>query len=158
MPSDLLRRRFLGLAPAAEAFSVIRSEFSKSLSVFSVSCYVLGIGDRHLDNFLIDNFTGAVIGIDFGVAFGSATSVLHVPELIPFRMTKAFTDVLQPLDAMSLLRQWMIKCMSAYRSPDSLNILVGVADVYVNDPIVEWVGGIVDRHEIEMRVCNIGFG
>ena len=42
-----------------------------------VSHYVLGIGDRHLSNFMIDLQTGAVVGIDFGHAFGSATQVHH---------------------------------------------------------------------------------
>ena len=48
--------------------------------------YVLGIGDRHLENFLVDQTTGAVIPIDFGMAFGQGAS-LPVPELIPFRLT-----------------------------------------------------------------------
>ena len=39
--------------------------------------YVLGIGDRHLSNFMIDLSTGGVVGIDFGHAFGTATQV-HV--------------------------------------------------------------------------------
>ena len=37
--------------------------------------YILGIGDRHLSNTLLDTTTGGVVGIDFGHAFGSATQV-----------------------------------------------------------------------------------
>lgn len=37
--------------------------------------YILGIGDRHLSNFMIDLSTGGVVGIDFGHAFGTATQV-----------------------------------------------------------------------------------
>ena len=37
--------------------------------------YVLGIGDQHLSNFMIDLSTGGVVGIDFGHAFGTATQV-----------------------------------------------------------------------------------
>jgi len=31
----------------------------------------LGIGDRHLENFLINYQTGELVGIDFGFSFGA---------------------------------------------------------------------------------------
>ena len=40
-----------------------------------IAQYILGIGDRHLSNTLIDRKTGGVVGIDFGHAFGTATQV-----------------------------------------------------------------------------------
>lgn len=40
-----------------------------------IAQYILGIGDRHLSNTLIDKKTGGVVGIDFGHAFGTATQV-----------------------------------------------------------------------------------
>ena len=48
--------------------------------------YLLGIGDRHLENFLVDTQDGEVLGIDFGIAFDSGLH-LAVPELVPFRLT-----------------------------------------------------------------------
>jgi DNA-dependent protein kinase catalytic subunit len=56
------------------------------MAVFSIASYLLGIGDRHLENFLVDTSDGEVLGIDFGIAFGSGVS-LSVPELMPFRLT-----------------------------------------------------------------------
>jgi hypothetical protein len=92
-----------------------RSEFARSLAVSCIACYVLGIGDRHLDNFLIDMSSGSIVLIDFGMTFGLATSILPVPELIPFRLTRQFLDVLQPLDSLGLLRHHMIRAMAALR-------------------------------------------
>ena len=63
------------MAVSPEAFLVLRSRFVRSHATLSVCQYVLGIGDRHLSNFLINEQTGAMIGIDFGHAFGSATQV-----------------------------------------------------------------------------------
>ena len=40
--------------------------------------YILGIGDRHLSNSMIDLNTGQMVGIDFGHAFGSATQVYNL--------------------------------------------------------------------------------
>jgi DNA-dependent protein kinase catalytic subunit len=69
-----------------ESYLAIRSQFARTLAATSMCSYVLGIGDRHLENFLVDQTTGAVIPIDFGMAFGQGAS-LPVPELIPFRLT-----------------------------------------------------------------------
>jgi DNA-dependent protein kinase catalytic subunit len=35
---------------------------ARSLAAFCTSSYVLGIGDRHLDNFLMDLTDGGVVG------------------------------------------------------------------------------------------------
>ena len=65
----------------------MRTRFIKSLAAISVCCYILGIGDRHLENYLVDTTDGELLAIDFGVAFGSGIS-LGVPELMPFRLTR----------------------------------------------------------------------
>ena len=57
------------------------------MAVFSIASYLIGIGDRHLENFLVDTTDGEVLGIDFGMAFSSNVH-LHIPELMPFRLTQ----------------------------------------------------------------------
>ena len=75
-----------------------------------VSNYVCGIGDRHLENTLLDTRDGSVVGIDFGMAFGMGTR-LSVPELIPFRLTPQFLAVFTPLDTEGLLKRCMVEAM-----------------------------------------------
>lgn len=130
-----------------------------SLAAFSIASYVLGIGDRHLDNFLLDTSDGMVVGIDFGMAFGNGTSMLPVPELLPFRLTQQFTSLLQPLDTevrcaarahvplrtthavaaarQGLLKQHMVHAMQALH--DGRQILLNVLDVFVKEPLLDWV-------------------
>lgn len=60
-----------------EAFLSLRSHFISSHALLCVSQWILGIGDRHLSNFMINMETGGMIGIDFGHAFGSATQVSY---------------------------------------------------------------------------------
>ena len=57
------------------------------MAVFSAASYLLGLGDRHLENFLVDTTDGEVLGIDFGIAFSSNVH-LSIPELMPFRLTQ----------------------------------------------------------------------
>lgn len=68
---------YRGLSASNEAYYRLRHEFAVSHAQLCISHYILGIGDRHLSNFMIDLHTGAVVGIDFGHAFGSATQVVE---------------------------------------------------------------------------------
>lgn len=58
--------------------------YTRSVATTSIAGYILGLGDRHLSNILIDERTAEVVHIDFGVAFEQG-KVLPVPETIPFR-------------------------------------------------------------------------
>src|SRR5271156_2557681 len=58
--------------------------------------YLLGIGDRHLDNIMLKLSSGQFLGIDFGHAFGSATVSLAVPEMVPFRLTPQLQNLMSP--------------------------------------------------------------
>lgn len=49
--------------------------------------YIMGIGDRHVQNILIDKTTAEVIHIDFGIAF-ELGKTLNTPETVPFRLTR----------------------------------------------------------------------
>lgn len=51
---DAFRQYLFKLAASPEAFLFIRKEFAHSLAAICISGYLLGIGDRHLENFLVD--------------------------------------------------------------------------------------------------------
>ncbi|POM69040.1 DNA-dependent protein kinase catalytic subunit [Phytophthora palmivora] len=139
IPADLLRRQLLGLGSNFEAFLLVRDHFLKSfksLAVFSACSYILGIGDRHLDNFLFDLSSGRVIGIDFGVSFGAGASVLPVPELIPFRYTRQMDFVFQPYDGANLLAPEMQAVFDALRS--KRQVVESVMNVFLHEPLLDW--------------------
>ena len=73
----LCSRAFFKLSSSPEAFLTLRSHFVRTHATLSVCHYVLGIGDRHLSNFMVDLESGGAVGIDFGHAFGTATQVMH---------------------------------------------------------------------------------
>ena len=53
--------------------------------------YVIGLGDRHSHNILLDRKTAEVVHIDLGVAFEQGR-FLNTPELVPFRLTSNIVD------------------------------------------------------------------
>ena len=56
-----------------------------------IAGYVIGLGDRHSQNILIDSATAAVVHIDLGIAFEQGR-FLNTPELVPFRLTRDIVD------------------------------------------------------------------
>ncbi len=68
---NLLRNGLENLCLTSAAFITIKNQFIKSMATFSIASYLIGVGDRHFENFLVDTTDGEVFGIDFGIAFGS---------------------------------------------------------------------------------------
>ncbi|EDV35318.2 LOW QUALITY PROTEIN: uncharacterized protein Dana_GF11791 [Drosophila ananassae] len=66
-----------------------RLAYTNSVATTSMVGYVLGIGDRHTQNILIDERTAEVIHIDFGIAFEQG-KIQTTPETVPFRLTRDF--------------------------------------------------------------------
>ena len=72
-----------------------RSTFTRSLAVNSMVGHILGLGDRHPSNFMIERNTGQVIHIDFGDCFEVAMHREKFPEKIPFRLTRMLTNAME---------------------------------------------------------------
>lgn len=63
------------------------------MAVMSVIGYVIGLGDRHLDNVLIELSSGEIVHIDYNVCFEKGKT-LRVAEKVPFRMTPNLEEAL----------------------------------------------------------------
>uniref|UniRef100_A0A8C6J8U6 DNA-dependent protein kinase catalytic subunit n=1 Tax=Melopsittacus undulatus TaxID=13146 RepID=A0A8C6J8U6_MELUD len=136
VPEDLLRRAFVKMSTSPQAFLSLRSHFASSHALMCISHWILGIGDRHLSNFMINKETGGMVGIDFGYAFGSATQFLPVPELMPFRLTRQFVNLMMPVKEWGLIYSVMVHALRAYREDPDL--LISTMDVFVKEPSLDW--------------------
>lgn len=56
---------------------------------FLCTGYIIGLGDRHLDNILVKLASGDIVHIDYNVCFEKGKT-LRVPEKVPFRMVSEF--------------------------------------------------------------------
>lgn len=55
--------------------------------------HILGLGDRHCENILLNIETGGVLHVDFDCLFEKGRR-LPVPEIVPFRLTQNLHDAL----------------------------------------------------------------
>ncbi|CAH0730089.1 unnamed protein product, partial [Brenthis ino] len=85
-PSDLLWRELWCSSVNPEQWWQMTRRYSYSVAVMSAIGYIIGLGDRHLDNVLVDLTSGEVVHIDYNVCFEKGKT-LRVPEKVPFRMT-----------------------------------------------------------------------
>lgn len=116
---------------------MLKNNFIKSYSVLCASHWILGIGDRHLDNFLICVNDGKVLGIDFGLAFGIGTQFQSLPELVPFRLTPLIVNFMQPLGERGQFKENMIHCLQALRA--NYNSLIATMNVFIKEPTLDWL-------------------
>ncbi len=138
VPSDLLRRFIRSMSTSSEAYYFLRNQFIMSYAVASACHYILGIGDRHLNNWLIDLTTGRAVGIDFGIAFGHATLITPVPELIPIRLTRQILKLYAPLEQNGLFDSSMLHTIRALRENNDL--LMCILHVFIKEPSIDWIG------------------
>lgn len=68
-----------------------RRAYGHSVAVSSIAGYIIGLGDRHGSNVLLDAAAAEVLHIDLGIAF-EAGRLLPTPEMSPFRMTRDVVD------------------------------------------------------------------
>ena len=79
----VMRHYFTELHKAPTAWFAIRLNYSRSVATTSIVGHVLGLGDRHTSNILMDNSSGEVVHIDLGIAFDQACcSLLCVTPLV----------------------------------------------------------------------------
>lgn len=92
-PRDLLAKELWCHSTNAAEWRQIIKRYSLSTAVMSVIGYIIGLGDRHLDNMLINLSTGEIVHIDYNVCFEKGKT-LRVPEKVPFRMTPNLEEAL----------------------------------------------------------------
>lgn len=66
----------------SESWLAHRTCYIRSCAVMSIVGYILGLGDRHPSNLMIDRYTGKLLHIDFGDCFESGMNRDKFPEKV----------------------------------------------------------------------------
>ncbi|KAI8634758.1 phosphatidylinositol 3 [Xylariaceae sp. FL1651] len=112
-----------------------RTAYTRTTAAISILGHVLGLGDRHGHNILLDSKNGEVVHIDLGVAFESGR-VLPVPELVPFRLTRDIVDGMGITKTEGVFRRCCEFTLDALRE-ETYSIMT-ILDVLRYDPLYSW--------------------
>merc|ERR1712038_518556 len=133
---DDLAKLLLLKSPSSEVWFERRTNFTRSLAVMSMVGYVLGLGDRHPSNLLLDRNSGKILHIDFGDCFEVAMTREKFPEKIPFRLTRMLINAMEVTGIEGTYRCTCESTMDVLRrNKDSL---MAVLEAFVYDPLLNW--------------------
>jgi FKBP12-rapamycin complex-associated protein len=113
-----------------------RATYTRSLAVNSMVGHILGLGDRHPSNLLLERTTGKVVHIDFGDCFEVAMHREKFPEKIPFRLTRMLTHAMEISGIEGSFRHTCEITMSVLRA--NKESLMAVLEAFVYDPLINW--------------------
>jgi len=91
-PANELRDVFWNQSADSVSWMQCIDTFVLSTALMSMAGYVIGLGDRHPSNIMIQRQKGHVVHIDFGDSFEVTQTRIKMPEKVPFRLTRMITN------------------------------------------------------------------
>jgi FKBP12-rapamycin complex-associated protein len=113
-----------------------RTNYTRSLAVMSMVGYILGLGDRHPSNLMLDRYTGKVQHIDFGDCFEVAMHRDKYPEKVPFRLTRMLINAMEVSGIEGNFRLTCERVMRVLR--DNKDSAMAMLEAFVHDPLINW--------------------
>jgi len=113
-----------------------RTRYTRSLAVMSMVGYILGLGDRHPSNLMLDKLSGRVLHIDFGDCFEVAMNRDKYPEKVPFRLTRMLIKAMEVSGIEGSYRSTCERTMTVLR--ENKDSLVAMLQAFLYDPLISW--------------------
>ena len=137
----------------SESWLERRATYTRTLGVMSMVGYVLGLGDRHPSNLLLDQINGKIVHIDFGDCFEVAQLRDKYPEKVPFRLTRMLIHAMEVCGITGTFSRSCEVSMEVLR--ENRESVMAVLEAFVYDPLIAWRltaanqpggGGVVEQN------------
>eukprot|EP01063_Lacrimia_lanifica_P002936 TRINITY_DN11593_c0_g2_i1.p1 TRINITY_DN11593_c0_g2~~TRINITY_DN11593_c0_g2_i1.p1 ORF type:complete len:1830 (+),score=761.08 TRINITY_DN11593_c0_g2_i1:514-5490(+) len=136
--------------PDPTAWFLARNNHTKTCAVWSMIGHIVGLGDRHAENILIDTNTGDNVHVDFAVLFDKGMSLM-VPEVVRFRLTPNMVDAFGVCGVEGVYRGCAELTMNILRT--NKDTVMSIMDQFVNDPCMDRSDGC-ELPNIERRLAG----
>ncbi|EPB75677.1 rapamycin binding domain protein [Ancylostoma ceylanicum] len=123
-------------SPSSEVWFDRRTNYTRSMACMSMVGYILGLGDRHPSNLMLDRLTGKIVHIDFGDCFDVAMTREKFPEKIPFRLTRMLVKAMEVTGIEGNYRFTCERVLRLLRA--NRESLLAVLEAFVYDPVISW--------------------
>lgn len=113
-----------------------RTNYTRSLAVMSMVGYLLGLGDRHPSNLMLDRYSGKILHIDFGDCFEASMNREKFPEKVPFRLTRMLVKAMEVSGIEGNFRSTCENVMQVLRT--NKDSVMAMMEAFVHDPLINW--------------------
>ncbi|CAM6130085.1 unnamed protein product [Calypogeia fissa] len=113
-----------------------RTNYTRSLAVMSMVGYLLGLGDRHPSNLMLDRYSGKILHIDFGDCFEASMNREKFPEKVPFRLTRMLVKAMEVSGIEGNFRSTCESTMKVLRT--NKESVQAMMEAFVHDPLINW--------------------
>eukprot|EP01134_Creolimax_fragrantissima_P003260 CFRG3260T1 len=151
VPDSLIANEMFSHASTPFEWRKSQQRYVYSTAVMAVVGYVLGLGDRHLDNILLHPNTGEILHIDYSVCFEKGHR-LRVPETVPCRLTGNIVRAMGPTATEGAFRTVCETVLTRLRMGHEFLLLLLEAFIY--DPVVDWAVRSADYSRLEIEVMS----
>lgn len=110
--------------------------FTQSLAVMSIVGYLLGLGDRHPSNLMMQRESGKIVHIDFGDCWEVTQIREKYPETIPFRLTRMLVSSMEVSGVSGTFGATCRMVMRVLR--DNKLSVMAMLEAFVHDPLINW--------------------
>ena len=133
--NDLARVLWLK-SRSSEVWLDRRTTYTRSLAVMSMVGYLLGLGDRHPSNLMLDRYSGKILHIDFGDCFEASMHREKYPERVPFRLTRMLVRAMEVSGIEGNFRSTCEGVMTVLRQ--NKDSVMAMLEAFVHDPLINW--------------------
>ncbi|PXF43442.1 Serine/threonine-protein kinase ATR [Gracilariopsis chorda] len=122
----------------AQRWLKARNSWAESTAVWSMAGYIVGLGDRHGENVLVESTSGRCVHVDFAMLFDKGLT-LKVPEIVPFRLTRNVVCAMGIAGYEGLYRSVAEMVLGSMRR--NSEAVLGVLESFLHDPLADWSRG-----------------
>ncbi|KAI1772713.1 phosphatidyl inositol 3-kinase [Hypoxylon cercidicola] len=125
---------FIAQFPNPSTWFAARLRYTRSCAVMSMVGTILGLGDRHGENVLLEEGNGGVFHVDFNCLFDKGLTFAQ-PERVPFRLTHNMVTAMGIYGYEGPFRQCSELTLSILRQQEET--LMTILEAFIYDPTLD---------------------